>query len=129
MKNFRIKVALIGILLPYLARIPGCFIFGLEWLTSYIGSPALGAFLLIQVFNTICWGSIILVSLLFKRVKYAAIPATTGFLILALLHATLNLASDAQAAIGLVFIPFATLPFIGVASIVAVVLQKRDNTI
>ncbi len=108
----RIAVALIGIALPYLARIPGMVSRGPDWLTSYFGS-GLGAFVFFGAFNAINWGAIVLASLAFRSIPAVVVAAAVGFALPIYAHATLDLASDAQAAIGLIFIPIFSLPLVG----------------
>ena len=111
MVTARIVVALIGIALPYLARIPGMFSRGPDWLTSYFGS-GLGAFVYFGAFNAINWGAIVLGSLAFRSIPAVVVAAGVGFALPVYGHATLDLASDAQAAIGLIFIPIYSLPLV-----------------
>lgn len=110
MRKLRVAVIVFGILLPYLARVPG----GLTWLNEYM-SGGIAAFLLIGVFNAIAWGSIVGLSFLYQRPTSLLFPAALGFGFLAWAHFSLDLKSDAQAAIALGFIPiYALLPiFIG----------------
>jgi hypothetical protein len=108
----RIAVALIGIALPYLARLPGIFSRGPDWLTSYFGSGP-GAFVFFGAFNAINWGAIVLGTLAFRSVPAVFVATIVGFALPIYAHATLDLASDAQAAIGLIFIPIYSLPLVG----------------
>ncbi len=112
MATARIAVALIGIALPYLARIPGTVSRGPDWLTSYFGS-GLGAFVFFGAFNAINWGAIVLGSLAFRSIPAVVVAAAVGFALPLYGHATLDLASDAQAAVGLIFIPIYSLPLVG----------------
>lgn len=112
MATARIVVALIGIALPYLARIPGTFSRGPDWLTSYFGS-SLGAFLFFGAFHAINWGAIVLGSLAFRSIPAVVAAAAVGFALPIYGHARLDLASDAQAAVGLIFIPIYSLPLVG----------------
>lgn len=109
MKQARWAIALVGILLPYLARVPG----GTAWLDQYLSAGVPG-FLLISTFNAIAWGSILLLSLLYRHVSSLVCPVVSGFGFLAVVHGTLDLAADAQAGVALVFIPFYALAFIAV---------------
>lgn len=114
MRVARIVVVVIGILLPYLARIPGALQHGSHWLTSYFGDPGhrLGAVLFFGAFNAIAWGSVLLATMTYRSPHAVWFPAVLGFGFLAFVHSTYDLASDAQAAVGLVFIPIYSLPFI-----------------
>jgi hypothetical protein len=106
MRKAQIIVALIGILLPYAARLPR----GIAWLAQYTdGGP--GGFLLLSGFNVIAWGAIVALFRLYKRPESVVAPALFGFGFLAWAHNSLDLAADAQAAVALVFIPiYALLP-------------------
>jgi len=109
MKSTRIAILIIGLLLPYAARIPGTFVHGSDWLTSYFGDNLM-AIPLLEGFNAIAIGAILLATLTY-RVKYSAwFPALFGFAYLAYMHSRLDLASDAQAPVALVFIPILALP-------------------
>ena len=112
----RIAVALVGIALPYLARIPGTAARGPEWLTSYFGS-GLGAFVFLAGFNAINWGAILLGTLVLRSIPAVAVAAAVGFALPAYGHATLDLASDAQAAVGLILIPIGSLPLVALGSL------------
>jgi hypothetical protein len=119
----RIAVVAFGILLPYLARIPGMLARGPDWLTSYFGS-GLGAFVFFGAFNAINWGAILIGTLFFRTIPAVVVAALIGFGLPAYAHATLDLASDAQAAIGLIFIPIYSLPFVGVGWLLGFALDR-----
>lgn len=38
----RLWILLVGILLPYLARLPGSLVYGFQWLTSYLEGGVAG---------------------------------------------------------------------------------------
>ncbi|MGY4530926.1 hypothetical protein ACVW0Y_000029 [Pseudomonas sp. TE3786] len=108
MLNARIAVVLVAMLVPYLARLPG----GMEWLAQYTNADIRG-WLLLQAFNAIAWGSILAISLAYRRPAALLAPALLGFGYLAWAHYSLDLAGDAQAAVGIVFIPiYALLPIV-----------------
>ena len=111
MSRARVAIAAIGILLPYLARIPGTLSRGSSWLTSYAGG-GIGGLLLLGGFNAITWGTLIGLSYLVRKPSPLIVPSAAGFGFLAYAHAHLDLASDAQAAVALVFIPIYGLPFV-----------------
>lgn len=81
MKAARIGVVVIGILLPYLSRIPGVMTHGWPWLTSYFGDPGhqIQAILFFGAFNAIAWGSILLASLTYRSPYAICFPAVLGF--------------------------------------------------
>ncbi len=104
----RLAIIVIGITLPYLVRIPG----GAKWLHQYTNTD-LGGFLFFGAFNAIAWGAILFITFLYKNKWSALTPMLFGFVPLGLIHGTYDLSSDAQAPIGLVFIPiYALLPIV-----------------
>ena len=106
MGKARLIVILAGILLPYAARLPR----GVDWLQQYTDSD-IGGWLFLGGFNAIAWGAIVAVSFLYKRPSSVWAPALLGFGFLAFAHYSLDLASDAQAAVALAFIPiYALIP-------------------
>lgn len=113
MGKARLIVIFAGILLPYAARLPR----GLGWLQQYTDNGIGAGLFLLQAFNAIAWGAIIAVSLAYKRASSLWAPAVLGFGFLAYAHHSLDLASDAQAALGLVFIPIYALAPIAVGAI------------
>jgi uncharacterized membrane protein len=112
MRMARIIVFLVGLLLPYAARLPR----GSEWLDQYT-DIGLWGWLFFGAFNASAWGSVLAVSLLYRRPASLLAPSLLGFGFLAWAHYSLDLAADAQAAIALIFIPvFALVPiFVGAA--------------
>ena len=106
----RWTIAVLGILAPYLARIPGAFLYGTRWLTSYFGD-VIWAPLFFGAFNAVCWVPAVLATRGYRHASSAWFPAVGALGSSAALHATIDLAADAQAAIALVVIPFYTLPF------------------
>lgn len=109
MRTARRWVVLIGVMLPFVVRIPGVATHGEQWLTSYLGCAAP---LLLSAFNAICWGSILLGSYLYRHAWAILFPALSGFGYLAWQHARLDLSADAQASLALIFIPIYSLPFV-----------------
>src|SRR6476659_3659337 len=104
MSRARVAIAAVGILMPYLARIPGTLSRGSSWLTSYLGG-GIGGFLFFGGFKAIVWRTLIGLSYLVRKPSPLIVPSVAGFGFLAYAHAHLDLASDAQAAVALVFIP------------------------
>ena len=113
MRKARLIVMLVGMLLPYAARLPH----GIGWLAQYTDN-GIGAWLFMGAFNAIPWGAIIAVSFLYKRPSSLWAPALLGFGFLAFAHYSLDLAADAQAAVALVFIPIYALVPIAIGAIV-----------
>lgn len=109
-KQIRWVIVVLGIAMPYLARLPGIATHGSSWLTSYFGNGLL-AFLFFGAFNAICWGTALLATMGLRNPRSAWFPVIAALGSSAWMHSTIDLAADAQAAIALVFIPFLTLPF------------------
>jgi len=116
----RILIVIVGILLPYAARIPR----GTEWVEQY-SDAGLNGFLMLGAFNAIAWGSLIGLTFLIRRPIMLLIPCLLGFGFLAWSHSTLDLTADAQAGLGLVLIPIYALVPIVVGGVVAFVLDRR----
>jgi|GEM_PF-631785 len=119
MRKTRWLVLLVGVLLPYVARLPG----GLEWFLPYANAGIAGA-LLLGGFNAIAWGAILLASHFYRRPSSLLIPSILGFGFLAYAHYSLDLAADAQAAIAIVFIPIYALVPIGAGSIIGYLVDR-----
>lgn len=122
MRKARVIVMLVGILLPYAARVPR----GIGWLAQYTDN-GVGAALFLSAFNAIAWGAIILVSLLYKRASSVWAPALLGFGFVAFAHYSLDLAADAQAAIALVFIPIYALVPIAIGAIIGYFMDRAGR--
>ncbi|HXD35513.1 MAG TPA: hypothetical protein VN624_02590 [Rhodanobacter sp.] len=106
MRNARIVVVVIGVLLPFVARLPG----GLDWLGQYL-QGGVGLLLFVSGFNAIAWGAILACSLAYRRPVSLMLPAVFGFAYLAWRHYEVDLRADAQASLALVFLPiYALLP-------------------
>jgi hypothetical protein len=116
----RIAIVLVGISLPYLARLPR----GSSWLAQYL-HLGLGAQLFLGAFNAIAWGAVLILSLKLRRPALSLIPLALGSGYLGYAHYNLDLASDAQAAVALVFIPIYALVPILVGGTVAYFLDSR----
>lgn len=119
MKSARILVVAIGILLPYLVRLP----FGKEWVEQYM-QGGISGWLFFGAFNAIAWGSILALSFLYRRPRSLIFPAVFGFGFLAWAHASLDLGSDAQAAIALIFIPIYAVAPILVGGLVGLLFDR-----
>lgn len=119
MNAVRFLIAIVGVLLPYVVRIPH----GWAWVEQYTGA-GLGGAVFIEALNAIAWGALIALSFVIRRPALLLIPCALGFGYLAWAHATLDLAADAQAAIALVFIPFYALVPIAVGGVTALLLDR-----
>lgn len=119
MLKIRIAIVVVGILLPYLVRIPG----GSSWLHQYT-DVGIGGFLFFGIFNAIPWIAILSFTFLYKRKLSIIAPALFGFIPLAWVHSVYDLSADAQAAIGLVFIPIYALVPIAMGGIIGYLIDR-----
>jgi hypothetical protein len=116
-------VVLVGILLPYAVRILGIPSHGFSWFTSYLGN-GIDALIFFGAFNAICWGSILLATLTYRHARSVWFPALLGFTALGYYHTTLDLASSSTAAIGLMFIPIDSLPYVLTGGLVGLLFDR-----
>lgn len=70
MGKAQIIVILVGLFLPYAARVPR----GIEWLQQYTDTDLRG-WLLLAAFNAIAWGAILAVSLMYRRPSSLLVPS------------------------------------------------------
>ncbi|MEM7756274.1 MAG: hypothetical protein AAF297_11625 [Planctomycetota bacterium] len=112
MTRLRVGIVVVGIILPYVARVPR----GFARVEQYTEGPFAGH-ILMGAFNAVAWGALLAASFLFRRPGPMLLPCALGFGFLAVMHYSLDLAADAQAAIALLFIPvYAVVPIaVGVA--------------
>lgn len=115
----RLLIVAIGIALPYAARLPG----GLEWLQQYT-DWSIGGWVLLNGVNAIAWGCLLALSFAYVRPVALLVPCLFGFGFLALAHGMLDLGSDAQAAVALVFIPIYALVPIMVGGVIGYVVDR-----
>ena len=120
MRTARVLVAVLGCLVPYLAR----GLRGTEALASYLDG-GVGGVLFLSAFNAIAWGGILAVSFLYRYPAALGFPALAGFGFLGWEHYALNLAADAQAGVAIVFIPLYALPFIAAGGAVGYLFDWR----
>jgi hypothetical protein len=113
-------IVLVGVLLPYAARIPR----GTAWIEQYT-STGLSGLLMLGACNAIAWGSLVALTFLIRRPRLMLIPCLLGFGFLAWSHATLDLAADAQAGLGLALIPVYALVPIGFGGVIGLVLDRH----
>jgi hypothetical protein len=123
MSKARLLIVLVGVVLPFAARIPGMITQGVNWFTSYW--TGWHSFLFFGTFNSICWGSILLATLTYRDVRSVWFPALIGFAMPAYWHATLDIASsNFFSAIKLSTIPFLSLPYVGVGWLVGLAFDR-----
>ena len=119
----RLGIAAFGMLLPYVVRIPR----GSAWVQQYTDT-SIGGFLFFGAFNAIAWGSLVAISFLYRQPASLLAPCLLGFGFLAWAHYNLDLASDAQAAIALIFIPIYALAPIAVGAVLAYWFDRRPSS-
>jgi hypothetical protein len=119
MKNARIMVAIIGVTLPYLARLPG----GWEWVGQATKTGFLG-FLFFGAFNAIAWGSILCVSLFYRRVVSLVFPAALGLGYLAQAYYKLDFKTDVEPGLWLIFLPLYSLGYVVVGAFIGLVVDR-----
>lgn len=121
MRNARLAVVLGGVLLPYAARLlPG----GGGGIAPYL-EQGLSAILFLEAFNAVAWGSIVACSFLYREPAALWAPTLLGFGYVGWAHYALDLSVDAQAGLGVVFIPLYALPFIAVGGVLGYLLDRR----
>lgn len=120
MNAARVSIVVLGVLIPFLARLPR----GVEWLKQYADGGADGI-LFISAFNAPVWLSLFALTFVYRRPTSLLVPCVLAFGFLAWAHFSMDLASDAQAAIGLVFIPVLAVPFLVVGGVIGYVIDRR----
>lgn len=119
MRKARWIIFLVGVLLPYVVRLPR----GLAWLGQYT-EGGLAAWAFLQASNAVAWGAILALSFVYRRPISLLPAAILGFGFLAYAHHTLDLSADPQAAIALVFIPLRALLPIAAGAVVGYILDR-----
>jgi hypothetical protein len=114
----RLAIVVVGILLPYLARLSKSF----ELLSQYVFSNVF-ELLFFQGFNALTWGSIILTSFFYESDYSILAPALTGFGYISWAHYTLDLTVDAQAGLGIIFIPIYSIPYVVIGGIIGYLID------
>tara|TARA_B100000780_G_scaffold188301_1_gene132340 strand:- start:446 stop:763 length:318 start_codon:yes stop_codon:yes gene_type:complete len=98
---------------------------GLDWFMSYVDT-SIGGYLFIGIANAISWGLIIALSQNYKKSTTIIYPALLGFSFVAWGHLTLDLSADAQAALGFLFIPIYSIPFILTGWVIGLIIEKYN---
>lgn len=96
--------AAIGLLVPFVARLPSVPLRGWDWFTDYL--PGIGGILFFSAFNLIPSAALFGLGKASKRAPLAywfAVAGLVAFLLWA--HGTVNLRSSSTAAIALLFVP------------------------
>ena len=114
-----VAIILIGISLPYIARLPG----GIDWVKQY-ANISIGGWLFLGAFNAIAWGAVLALIKHYRHPAPIALPALFGFAFLAWAHSTVDLREDAQAAIALIFIPILALIPIAIGGVLGYFLDQ-----
>jgi len=120
MGKARVLVVVVGLLVPYLARVPG----GTQWLAPYL-HPGWQGTLLLAALGAVTWVPILGFSLGYRRPVSLVLPCVLGFGFLAWAHGTLDLTADAQSALALLFIPIYSLLPVLIGCIVSLVTDGR----
>lgn len=105
-------IVVVGVLLPYLVRLPG----GWDWVDQ---SQPLDweSGLLIGGWNAIVWVALLLISLAYRYPVSLLPPVLAGFGFVGYWHAVTDLREDAQSAIALILIPLYALAPIAVGAV------------
>lgn len=111
-------VVILGLALPFLARVSFANPGDTRWVMQYF-KPGVAAILFLEAFNLIPVAAAAASTMLFRRFHLWLIPVAAGYAYVGWWHARLDLASDAQAAIGLVIIPVRSLPYFGGGALLA----------
>ena len=121
MHKARVMIVVIGIVLPYLARVPQ----GAEWLGQYTNT-GFGGWLFFSALNAIAWGCLLTLSFNYQRPVSLLAPCILGFGFLAWAHGTqVDLNADPQAAIALVIVPVCALGPIAIGGILGYFVDRK----
>lgn len=95
----------VGLVTPFLARLPGVPFRGIEWLTAYLAGGMSILFLsVVNFIPSIAWFGLGRASKKIPLAYWVSISGGVAFLLYA--HGSINLSSNSTAAIGLLLIPF-----------------------
>lgn len=119
MNTARVLIALIGVLLPFAVRLLG----GIDWLRQYTDNDPSGL-LFISAMNAPPWLTLLGLTFLYRTPVAMVAPCVLTFGFLAWANFSIDLLSDAQAAIGLVFFPILAIPFLAVGALVGYVIDR-----
>lgn len=119
-----IAIVLFAFVLPYLSRLPG----GRAWLGQFTYG-GWGAFLLLAGCSAVVWGGLLICSLLYRRTASLWVPALLGFGYLAWAYGTINLRSDAQAALGLLMVPIYSLVPMLAGGLLGLFVDRRPRAL
>src|ERR1041385_6069187 len=97
-------VILIGIFLPYVARLVGTIKHGVHWFLDYV--PSIGAVLFFSVFDAIVPASLFMLRIFNpnRNIPFLC-AASLGYIGMFLFHATFDLGSSSTAAVAFLFVP------------------------
>lgn len=116
----RIAIVLFALVLPYLSRLPG----GRDWLGQFTYG-GWGAFLLLAGCSAVIWGGLLLWSLVYRHAASLWVPALVGFGFLAWAYGSINLRSDAQAALGLLMVPIYSVAPLLIGGLLGLWIDRR----
>lgn len=123
MKHLTLIITLVGIFLPYLARLPGVFVKGTEWFSGYFEAD-LNTRLLIDLPNMVAWVPLLVALESFRIPRLFFIPMCFCFGFLLFVHTTLAL-SSAQAELVFVFAPIWAFVFMCIGWVIAKVIERK----
>jgi hypothetical protein len=106
MGTARVLIAVVGAVLPFGIRLLG----GPDWVGQYTAG-GVTSILFISAMNAPTWLTLLRLTYVYRRPISLAAPCLMTFGFLARFHSSLDLSADAQAAIGVVFVPIAAIPF------------------
>jgi hypothetical protein len=124
MKTKRLRILIAGILLPYAVRIPGVFVWGAEWMTSYFRSPLIVACTMGPMI--VCSGIIVWASQGYKQSDTFWFPVIFGFLLPAVVHAFTDL-DENMALVAVALLPLTSSPLILFGWLVGLWLDKSPK--
>ena len=120
----RAGIAVVGVCLPYVARMLGAIVHGREWLDVYLDA-GLEGLLVIEAFNAIAWGSLFALSYVVRKASPLIVPALIGFGFLGYVHASADLSAGGHAGIILVYTPIFAVPIFVVTFGLSVLMLGR----
>ncbi len=125
MRTARYAVIVSGIVLPTLVGLISMGLGGMDG-TGSMGTM-LSLVLIGTVANSVCWGGVLLATLAYRNPKSVFFPAVAGIVPLAVVYAGLGGESDPLLVIGLIIVPFYTLPLILLGALGGLWFDRRSN--
>lgn len=126
MQQARTWIILLGILTPYLARLPGTITHGYSWLDSMLGESLLSA-LIPGLVSVVAWGAAVIGTYVYKYPATAWFPGIMMLASSAWLHASIDFSADSQTWLTVIMVPFLTLPFTATGWIIGWVAERLKS--